>query len=451
MDIWKICESITSKTNWYNKVFNEDIISKWKKEINSDDEFDFALALLQASAKGSHISKKCKWTDEETCMKCVENVKKQITANPKKWGYRLKELNDLTFDDLDWYYDTDPDPDCDHIRCKCSAPCSDLNDYIEYHPNGLIGKKLHQKCKLIISEMAENEPIDWHPGSNNQVRDIIHPSMYPYIAGVSTHKNGLIDAKCEENIQYQWLPSNFKIDPNGKVKVASYINNLKSKKYPEFIPLIENVFETYIPSLENILNEQLSDRTLQVIVKVGSIILNADNNKYPGGSWHIEGMPQEHIIATCIHYVDADNITDSFLEFRKPTIINQDNINYPQSDQGYTRHHYGLDGHFEGNMNKYLGLIKCTEGSDIIFPNSLQHRVKDFNLTKGAGLRTILAFFVIDPNHKIISTKDIPQQQKLFTIEEANYHRERLMYHRKYFVDKLNKKVFEREFSLCEH
>jgi hypothetical protein len=33
----------------------------------------------------------------------------------------------------------------------------------------------------------------------------------------------------------------------------------------------------------------------------------------------------------------------------------------------------------------------------------------------------------------------------------AEKHRERLMYHRKYFVSQLNEAVFERPFSLCEH
>jgi len=70
---------------------------------------------------------------------------------------------------------------------------------------------------------------------------------------------------------------------------------------------------------------------------------------------------------------------------------------------------------------------------------------------KSESMRTILAFFLIDPNHKIISTEDINPQQKLFTIEEANFYRERLMYHRKYFVDQLNKEIFTRPFSLCEH
>lgn len=160
----------------------------------------------------------------------------------------------------------------------------------------------------------------------------------------------------------------------------------------------------------------------------------------------------ERIIATGIHYVDVDNITDSFLEFRKPT-INEENLDYDQNDQAFTKHHYGLEGHWDGQMNKYLGLIKCSEESDVVFPNSLQHRVAQFKLIEGKSesTRTILAFFLIDPNHKIISTEDIAPQQKMFTVKKANFHRERLMYHRKYFVDQLNKEVFTRPFSLCEH
>jgi len=104
-------------------------------------------------------------------------------------------------------------------------------------------------------------------------------------------------------------------------------------------------------------------------------------------------------------------------------------------------------------MNRYLGLIRCHEGASVIFPNSLQHRVKEFSLVSGAtsALRTILAFFVIDPDHDIISTEQVPPQQEIFTVEEANYHRERLIFHRKFFVDQLNSTVFERSYSLCEH
>lgn len=277
--------------------------------------------------------------------------------------------------------------------------------------------------------------------------------MFCYVKGISKHNDGAVADKCDEDARYQWLPSEFTIRSNGSVTVSSYINNLDRDKNPDFIPLIEEIFSCFIPSLERILNKNIRGRDIQVIVKVGSTILTPENNKCPNGSWHIEGVLGEHVSATCIHYVNSDNIANSYLEFRKPTIVNETNIDYPQDDRLYTSHHYGIEGHFDGVMNRYLGLIHCKEGAPVIFPNSLQHRVKEFssNNISESSLRTILAFFVIDPDHRIISTKDIPPQQELFSLDEAKYHRERLMFHRKYFVNKLNETVFERSFSLCEH
>ena len=335
----------------------------------------------------------------------------------------------------------------------CTAPDSSLASYVKYHPKGLIDAELHAQCQRIIPDVAAKEPIDYHPGSNNQVRDLIHPSMYCYVKGVSDHYDETIEEVVNESVRYQWLPSEFVVAADGKTTVSTYINNLKEDQYPEFGPTVERVFEAFLPSLEHVLKRSLRNQSVQVIVKVGHIVLIPDSPVYPGGSWHTEGLIHEHIAATCIHYVDVDNITDSFLEFRKPTIINEENVDYPQSDDVYTEHHYGLTDHYDGIMNRYLGLIRCHEGASVVFPNTLQHRVKDFSLDDKikSSLRTILAFFIIDPDHTIISTEDVPPQQEIFTVEEANFHRERLMFHRKFFVNQLNKQVFERPFSLCEH
>lgn len=31
----------------------------------------------------------------------------------------------------------------------------------------------------------EERPVDWHPGSDGMVRDLLHPSLYCYVRGVS--------------------------------------------------------------------------------------------------------------------------------------------------------------------------------------------------------------------------------------------------------------------------
>lgn len=458
LGVWTILQEITSKYDWYDKVFNSEIVHKWRQETPLDamDDFNLAIKLLQCTAQGVNLLPNCDWEEDTICNDCKYKFKRDIPANPEEFGLTPNDIGpDFFSEDNDWVSDLDLREHCDHSRCKCKAPDSTLENYVEYHSSGLIPQDLHQECKQVIADMVSKEPIDIHPGSES-VHDLIHPSMYCYVKGVSKHKDGSTQPPCEENVRFQWLPSEFAITFNGDVSVESYINNLDADKYPRFIPLIQRLFHHFIPSLENVLHRNLRGRNLQVIVKVGSINLDETNPLYPGGSWHIEGMPHERIAATCLHYVDAENITESYLEFRKPVIVDDEgNLNYPQSDSNYTTHHYGLEpgSHHEGQMNRYLGLIKCSEGASVVFPNTLQHRVKEFCIDDDQkdSLRTIVAFFVIDPDNPIVSTKDIAPQQTVFTLQEAQHNRERLMFHRKFFVNQLNETVFMRSYSLCEH
>ena len=449
MELWNICEEITTKKDWYSKVFDPVIVSKWRSELpaTAGDNFHMAIDLLRLSAQGVVHQENCDWDESvPACKNCMGLLRKQIQE--ERPGEELSDdPEDWNVDLYDWGQEH-----CRHPRCKCTAPDHELSSYVHYFPEGVLSKELHIKCQKLIADMAAKEAIDWHPGSDQQVRDLIHPSMYCYVKGVSKHSDGKTAEPVDESVRYQWLPSEFHTDGQ-TAKAVSYINNLDAQKYPKMTPLLEKVFAQFLPSLRKVLKDPLTNRYLQVIVKIGSIILTPEKPTYPGGSWHLEGMPHEHIAATCLHYVDMENISDSFLEFRKPTILNEED-DYPQSDHLYTTHHYGIEpiSHHEGTMNRYLGIIRCHEGSSVIFPN-IQHHVKDFSLTPGktSSLRTILAFFVIDPNYRIPSTAYVPPQQGIMTLEEAQFHRERLMFHRKYFVDKLNEEIFERPFSLCEH
>ncbi|CAF4827612.1 unnamed protein product, partial [Rotaria sp. Silwood2] len=152
---------------------------------------------------------------------------------------------------------------------------------------------------------------------------------------------------------------------DGKVKIESYINNLHPTENKDLYELIEEIFETLIPLFNKVLtnlidnqtkqnriivdpyswydnsnsynafgnrpiklpdvgefqmpsstsskmsNIDLRGRKLQVIVKLANIVLTPDNPKYPGGVWHVEGMENEHIVATGIFYYFNSNITQS--------------------------------------------------------------------------------------------------------------------------------------------
>lgn len=66
-----------------------------------------------------------------------------------------------------------------------------------------------------------------------------------------------------------------------------------------------------------------------------------DRPDYPGGTWHVEGMANERIIASGIYYYDCENIAESYLAFR--CAVNSDDIQYEQDDEAGMKRAYGLD------------------------------------------------------------------------------------------------------------
>lgn len=445
-----IINKITNKHNWPDKLNNEKIVKKWIRELQeqgiSKDVIDGALSILRDDFSEYYYDLDINYYYEKV---------NYIDEN------RAKHYNEYRISE------------CEH----CSKQAK-LSDHIKKVKN-LVSEDLRQRliANVKILEDIPNDKKDWHPGSNNQVLDLVHPSLYCYVAGVSKFKNGKVDQReIKEGYRYQWLPAECGINQKSEAKFLSYINNLYKLEHRELYQVIEKIFARYIPYFEKILMRELPKR-LQVIVKLANIILTEENPKYEGGVWHVEGMPYEHICASGIYYYESENIEDSYLEFRRA--INEEKIDYEQSDDIGVQWHYKI-GDGEG-LNEELGSIRTTQGKSLIFPNYLQHKVGSFNLEKGCkeGKRKILVFFLIDPDKRIISTADVPIQQKEIkrkilagmignrlpkdlinvivkymsgmTSEEAKKYRERLMLFRKYFIDELNEEVYERQFSLCEH
>jgi hypothetical protein len=134
----------------------------------------------------------------------------------------------------------------------------------------------------------------------------------------------------------------------------------------------------------------------------------------------------------------------------------------------------------ESPLNEPLGSVICKEGRMLCWPNVFQHRVAPFHLSDPSrpGVRKIAVLWLVHPNTRIVSTRDVPPQQlawydaeadfwdclpdevkqhlDLFrdfpiSLERAKELRVELMSERKTVVEKNNIFVFEREFSLCEH
>ncbi|KZW01845.1 hypothetical protein EXIGLDRAFT_28354 [Exidia glandulosa HHB12029] len=242
--------------------------------------------------------------------------------------------------------------------------------------------------------------------------------------------------------------------------------------------------EEYHPARsERKIHFTLRDREIQVIVKLANIHLTPENPSYPGGSWHVEGMRNERIVASGIYYYDEDNITESKLAFRTAV----DEPNYTPGDFVATNIVWGLKA--DSELVQQLGAVETKAGRCIAFPNIYQHCVSPFELIDKTrpGHRKILALFLVDPNFNIISTRDVGPQQpgwyaralarcqedapvnklppelvqsieemanvKTMSREQAMKWREELMDERTAYLEESNegKGFFATSFNMCEH
>lgn len=145
-----------------------------------------------------------------------------------------------------------------------------------------------------------------------------------------------------------------------------------------------------------------------------------------------------------------------------------------------------MDGRNDGNVTQTLGSVSTREGRLLAFPNILQHRVSPFSLADKSkpGHRKILAFFLVDPHMRIISSANIPPQNEEWwgkrrevmdevlggrlpvelrdmvnqnadagpiTMDEAKQYRLELMEERSSAAVHQNEEFEIGSFSLCEH
>ncbi|ANZ74115.1 BA75_00562T0 [Komagataella pastoris] len=144
-----------------------------------------------------------------------------------------------------------------------------------------IGDDFRESLKKLVYEKLEDiseDAKDWHPGSDSQVLDLVHPSLYPLQHGktlVLTEKGFGVSKRIVPNEvpkyapyfskkyisgDLQWLPSVFNVSKNDGdyvVEIQSYINNLDPLKYGTLYPLIASVFAKAVPGL-NLLLTHLS-------------------------------------------------------------------------------------------------------------------------------------------------------------------------------------------------
>lgn len=257
-NMMQLVNSITDKPEWRRKVFDEAIVEKWRAEAITNEGqgftenmFDYVSSINPFSILSAN-TQKCVAELQDKAKKHVEN---DLTAVLDSQWAVVKS---------------------DHI----------------------ISAVLKEELKIAVAPL-ENVPEsqrDWHPGSDEQVLDLLHPSLFPLIYGRSrilptdtinldsciraSGEGEVVPAPIEHDCKlgektswrslrgqgatdywssrFQWLPSNVSFTDSEGVKITSYINNLHPVHHKALYPVIEKFIVKSIPAWELVLSSYMS-------------------------------------------------------------------------------------------------------------------------------------------------------------------------------------------------
>lgn len=330
-----------------------------------------------------------------------------------------------------------------------------------YESRSLVSLDLRSRLLDQVKLLEISPHKDWHPGSNEQVLDLVHPSLFCVKYGTTMGKDALGDSvvieppkeifgvKTADDYDYegdpdkasgfQWLPTDFDISRSAdgaiSAKALSYINNVHPQEQRALYPVLEELVACFVPMWERVLGDahtvrlhtegygteangghrgrlipwddrmqwtpwdwgndfsdsewddpdidmkrpitvpqpdpfEMPDQLyhpehaltgkMQIIVKLANIHLTPEKPTYEGGSWHIEGVPDEHIAATGLYYYDVENITTSELGFRGSF---SDLFEYEQNDDRGVK--LVLDVESETDSIQDFGAATVTEGETL--------------------------------------------------------------------------------------
>ncbi|ERT00935.1 hypothetical protein HMPREF1624_02169 [Sporothrix schenckii ATCC 58251] len=233
--------SITDKPEWERKVFDEEIVGKWRAEAMemptvddddvymSDDMFDYCIAELRDKAE------RLKKTGFVTTFDAEVTIVKSDTAVSDELAAALK------------------------------------------------------KCVAKLEDVPERDK-DWHPGSDDQVLDLLHPSLYPVVFGATRaltkgtvplddcaaytgrgEVTELSDIKphsynpfANHEDLYQWLPADVTLSEDGSASITSYINNLHPRVHKELYGVLEKFVAASVPLWEEALTPYGDRRRIEL-------------------------------------------------------------------------------------------------------------------------------------------------------------------------------------------
>lgn len=205
----------------------------------------------------------------------VKKWKSEFLAQKPETKY-ANEVFDYVVQELKWYDAMQSRPELEGREFKFGP-----DDRILYSDKA-VPEEVSEEFFLLAEEFELSiHEKDYHPGSNNQVLDLVHPSLFHLVYGkTKILKDGKLEvAEFDEETtvakkgvsdygiskQFQWLPALMKLDKDSKsFEFASYINNLHPLKNEALYTSIADIFNLIIPGLNMCLSRYQSEEYLRI-------------------------------------------------------------------------------------------------------------------------------------------------------------------------------------------
>jgi hypothetical protein len=295
--------------------------------------------------------------------------------------------------------------------------------------------------------------------SNHVVRQLVHPAFYSYIQGVTPLMAGVKQrqelgkdfwGRSYKASLYQWLPSYISISADGKCKYDTYINNLTPREdHAALYHSLETLLAHALPFIQSVLSyvyavrplvryqERIDDlrsnyntvgpmdmkfislrgHKLQVVTEIVDYEFTPQHGT-DDGVWHVEGMSHEEIVLTCLYMLDHDeSIEGGEIEFKRAIL--RDEAKHAENELPIAQPPQHVDELVKEGLVP-LGTVATSCGRLVLFPNTHVNRVREMQCrtdetvskrSKVVAKRRIVVFYVVNPQRRIVSTREVAPQQ----------------------------------------
>ncbi|MEV7404176.1 DUF4246 domain-containing protein [Streptomyces sp. NPDC091267] len=196
-----------------------------------------------------------------------------------------------------------------------------------------LGSRLREAVRVL--EQVPEEERDWHPGSDGQVVDLVHPSLFCLVREVSgEHERAWRNptdrySKYEFSEKFQWLPTDVDVSDDGAAAFRSYVNNVHPEAHHDLARVLPDLFARMLPLLENVLTDLRHPRPLRI---------EAD----PYGWYDPEPeYPDKSSYSDKETYAEAvrvwEEANDNWWETRRPAIPDAPDFTPPELPDGSAR------------------------------------------------------------------------------------------------------------------